>query len=887
MQIGCPYCRHEIRIKGSTRPGRYFPTCSQCQRRFAVTVPELRLIVEALDEHGEPIPAPLDPQATQQMSLAGPSPASAFDQPTAGASQLLEARTAGDAINPTQASLPQGSEPTSLGHTVVAGTAGATDSGSFLLQNQDTLDSRAIGQGEAAGPTGAGPSMPERLGGYRLQKELGHGGMGAVYLARQTSLDRDVALKLIQPRLARDPVYLSRFTREAYAAAQLNHHNVVQVYDLGSAGGVHFFSMEYVEGRSLSELLGEKGRLSPREAAGYIVQAARGLLCAHDHGLVHRDVKPANLMLNQQGVVKVADLGLVKLRDVDDLQRSPGDNASIRDALAADATRTNIAMGTPAYMAPEQAGDSSGVDHRADIYALGCTFYSLLTGRPPFEGKTALEVITRHRSEPVVRPEMLVEGISPELSEITLGMVEKEPARRPQDLGQVIAALEALLGGDQETLDLKASEQIEQTAHAFANASTGRLAGWLALAGAGGSLLLSVVFALLGWYAVAAAALLAPLAAVASNILIVSWAENSHLMRRIRDLLFRSRWFDYCYAAVSAVAVTGLLFLLGLLLPTLLFVSLGAGVGIAWYAWMQRPTASRRQEAVRQLENVIRNLRIAGRSEEAVQRLTARSSGDDWEELFERLFGYEAMLVAREQRQAEEPNRRLVRYAAWRDPLVRRIDARIEELQRQAEHRHLQKIEIARLRAEGLSAKEARQRAADSADNMVDQASALHAVRLKPPADRRREIKAMLAQTRKEGEQHRRSLASRARRLVGLFCGPTVRFAVAAFCLAMFVLWAQQNDLWSGARLPSTLSLPSFRQEAGEQGKQLLEQFQSAGERQPLRFLPEPLATLFSGLGPLAAGVLLLLSLSGRGWKTSIGACVAAAICLWAFAWRL
>ena len=207
--------------------------------------------------------------------------------------------------------------------------------------------------------------------------------------------------------------------------------------------------MEFVEGRSLADLVDQHGQLPPAEAIGYTIQAARGLEFAHQHGMIHRDVKPANLLLNDQGIVKVADLGLVKtpqLLDSDADQPSAQNSAGVSLADArADVTVVNVAMGTPAYMSPEQAENAAGVDHRADIYSLGCTLYALLTGQPPFHGTTVMEVITKHKSEPVVRPDALVKGLPPGLSEIVLKMVAKSPGQRYQTLGEVIGDLEGFL----------------------------------------------------------------------------------------------------------------------------------------------------------------------------------------------------------------------------------------------------------------------------------------------------------------------------------------------------------------------------------------------------------------------------------------------------------
>src|SRR5262249_30086398 len=152
---------------------------------------------------------------------------------------------------------------------------------------EETTD-RPAGEAPAAEEDGSQP--PATLGGYQIVKELGHGGMGAVYLARQISLDRNVALKVMRSRWASQPSFVARFTREAYAAAQLVHHNVVQIYDMGIDHEVHYFSMEFVEGESLADLVGREGKLDPEVAAGYILQAARGLKFAHDRGMIHRDI---------------------------------------------------------------------------------------------------------------------------------------------------------------------------------------------------------------------------------------------------------------------------------------------------------------------------------------------------------------------------------------------------------------------------------------------------------------------------------------------------------------------------------------------------------------------------------------------------------------------
>lgn len=268
-------------------------------------------------------------------------------------------------------------------------------------------------------------TVPEQLGDYRLVARLGGGGMGTVYKAVHQRMGRTVALKVLRPELQRDPRWLQRFEREVRAAARLTHPNVVAALDAREQDGLHYLITEFVDGRDLAETVRSQGPLPVSDAVDCIVQAARGLDCAHRQGLVHRDIKPANLLRAADGTVKVLDLGLARFAD---------DEAGL--------TRTGMVMGTAAFMAPEQARDTHRADARSDIYSLGCTLFFLLTGRPVFSGASEVDTILSHVTQPVPSLAAAVPGIPPELEAAFRRLVAKDPAERLQTAAEVIAALE-------------------------------------------------------------------------------------------------------------------------------------------------------------------------------------------------------------------------------------------------------------------------------------------------------------------------------------------------------------------------------------------------------------------------------------------------------------
>ena len=266
--------------------------------------------------------------------------------------------------------------------------------------------------------------------GFRLDAELGRGGMGMVYRATQLSLDRPVAIKVLPSRLARDSDYIERFRREARSAAKLIHTNVVQAIEVGETpDNHHYFVMEFVQGQSVQDLLATKERLGEQESIGIARQIADALHEAHRLNLIHRDIKPGNVLVTPDGTAKLADFGLARETSDDSI------------------TQTGIVMGTPNYMSPEQARGVKDLDSRSDIYSLGATLYHMVTGRVPFQGESTTQTILMHLEDPPTPPKQLVPELSEGLDRVILRMLEKDRDRRYATPAELVGDLERVASG--------------------------------------------------------------------------------------------------------------------------------------------------------------------------------------------------------------------------------------------------------------------------------------------------------------------------------------------------------------------------------------------------------------------------------------------------------
>jgi len=272
----------------------------------------------------------------------------------------------------------------------------------------------------------------QQIPGYQILSKLGAGAMATVYKARQLSLDRIVAIKVLPPATSKDPEFVDRFYKEGKAAAKLNHPNIVGAVDVGEANGRHYFVMEYVEGATVFDKLDKGERYEEKDAINLVIQICRALAHAHAAGFIHRDVKPKNIMITPQGVAKLADMGLA--RETSDIQ-----------AAEAEAGK---AYGTPYYISPEQIRGELNIDAGADIYSLGATFYHMVTGRVPFEAASPTAVMHKHLREELVPPDHIVPSLSAGVGEIIEVAMAKKRRNRYATAEDMLTDLERVLQGE-------------------------------------------------------------------------------------------------------------------------------------------------------------------------------------------------------------------------------------------------------------------------------------------------------------------------------------------------------------------------------------------------------------------------------------------------------
>ncbi|HXD86767.1 MAG TPA: serine/threonine-protein kinase [Urbifossiella sp.] len=837
MPIACPYCKHRINLKAA-KPGRYRPRCPKCERPFALEIPK-----DGVAYRAEVL--------ADDATFANRESANVAQSPVAVAAGANKSHIFG--YSETNPEL----------HCASNSDAGDADS--------DPAAER-----ESALPR-------SEFKGYRIMRELGRGGMGAVFLAQQLSLNRPVALKVMAKRWTSDATFVARFTREAFAAAQLSHPNIVHIHDIGEVDGSRFFSMEFVPGRSLADLIRVNGKLDPETAVGYILQAARGLKHAHDRGMIHRDVKPDNMLLNDQGLVKVADLGLVKTpalsRDADALSGSQ----SGLQSLPADMTGARIALGTPAYMSPEQCRDAAAVDHRADIYSLGCTLYVLVTGRTPFQGTTAIELMTKQAYEPIVPPERIVARVPPELSAVIQRMMAKSPGDRYQSMDEVIRTLEAWLGirsGGSYCPREEEITRLEGIVHAYNTAPkavlrTRVLQGYLGVVFFTSILLL--FFGRAGW-SLGVISLLVQSAL--AYFVIDGVANKGPLFSRVRQFLWGLSWWDWGIALAGVGLFALLLAMSGLFWMWLGFGIIGVGLAVGVHVGLDWPIAVQRREPLEDCEKLLRRLRAQALDEEDLRTFAAKFSGRHWEGMFEAVFGYEAKLAARAALVRGGSAGPREKHAAWREPILNAID-RIERARKEArERRMLAAVERARLIAEGAAQAEADRKAKETADAMIRTAEAyrVHIGASTPQAPASTEVRSIMSGASKADFAFVAPKADPLGRFISLAVGKPTRAILAAALLAACAVWAQQNGLLPGSEVQEQVQAAVESNDLGElQATAALDQSRATS---PLAIdgVPPRLTQWVDSFNVGIAGLMLLGSLAFRGNAMALLVIVGAAI---------
>lgn len=897
MAFNCPYCGFRIVVKTPPKPGKYNPKCPSCGGRISLTIPAepdepwlaektadaqppmdstlagTSVPAKATASEGNQIDATLAPPQKPKPNSPAPAPAvakhsaepeSTIADPNATVAPPPKPKKKDDQ---TIVSPPATSKSDDLDATTAPAAKTRVDTG-----NDETIAPESLRKNKAK----IDDDVPNPLGNYELVKELGRGGMGAVYLARQVSLDRPVALKIMNKRWANDPIFIARFTREAYAAAQLTHHNVVQIYDFGLQDNINYFSMEFVDGKSLGDTIKKSGPLSVENAVGYILQAARGLKFAHDRGMIHRDIKPDNLMLNNQGIVKVADLGLVKTPGMtaadDKVEKTEADFAvgsmSALRSMSQDITDAKSAMGSPAYMSPEQCRDAANVDVRADIYSLGCTLYALVNGKPPFTGSSVLDVMAQHAT---AEPPPL-KNIPPKLNDIIMKMLAKDPAQRHQDMGELIADLEGFLGRGSGAF--KPSEEqlttFENLAQGFRNSPKAKLRSKMLLAAGIGAIIATLLAGLIGGIWGAAIAIGFAIQTIIAYQVIVGILQGTYLFRKIREWAFGAKISDWLMAIVGGGITLGVLFLLGLLWPLVGTVIAAIGLAFVFHMVLDKAAQTSRKPILEETQKQLKRLRLAGMEEEELRKFVAGAASPNWEEFYEALFGYEAKLQLRPVLKADNPESNFPKYGAWRDVIITRIE-KVQQARKTAkEQKLLQKLEAKKLQAQGVDKKEAEAKAEAAAVALVEQANEFKAaeeeIRALPDKEKTIALKARPNLRNAIRDIEKGAPKERPRKQINpiksfgrLLFGLKTRFLIAAALIFVGALWVRQT-----LRNPPDLSKLNSSDNAADAAKAAKE---VAGSLKPLWEVGRPVEEfgIFTNwvntVNPLAAGLMLLSSL--------------------------
>ena len=646
--ITCPKCSAKYQLKDVTKPAKV--RCKKCQAVMEVQPPDMR-------QRSEMKTAAPPQSATPRSEVKTQIPSPADDASSRAEMKTAVPPAAADPGDPRQRS------------EMATAIPDAAD------KARQASEMRTLASDTAPPPASAGSGVPllgKTLGGYEVLRKLGEGGMGAVYEARQIALDRSVALKVLPAHLAANTDFIRRFSREALSVAKLNHNNIIQIYDIGKEEGTYFFSMEFVRGTSIGDIIEKEGKMDTGRAVGYILQSARGLEYAHRYKIIHRDIKPDNIMINEDDIAKVADLGLAKQMGNEDTSM----------------TVDGVGMGTPVYMSPEQGSDAKNVDHRADIYSLGCTLYHMITGKIPYDGESAYEIITKHVNEPFRPPSEIDPDISDEMSGIIGKMMAKTKEERYQSMIEVVEALEGYLGVDYAQAGFVPTEGQISTLQEHSGAVAG-IAGSnvLKLAGLviGAIVVVLALVAIVGMKPVLlVATILYALTAYVLYAFFLGTGRKTYLYRRIRKHIFGNKLSDWITMVVVLLAAAALIVPLAPAAIAGLVLGLITAAGL--FFGVKKPLLKKLDAAIEEVKKLTREFRRKGIPDESIDLFVARHGGKYGEVVCEELSGYDAVLATRAKRSQEELEKtKRPLYYSVREGIIHWLD-RAEE-KREAEKR--------------------------------------------------------------------------------------------------------------------------------------------------------------------------------------------------------
>jgi eukaryotic-like serine/threonine-protein kinase len=753
-------------------------------------------------------------------------------------------------------------------------------------------------------------SVPAVLGGCFVRRELGRRTIGPVYLARQLDSNRDVALEVMRPQWALGPTFVARFAREAFAAAQLSHHNIAAIDEFGEDKGRPYWITEFVGEQSLGSLVRDNQPLEVDQAVGYVLQAARGLKCAHDQNMFHRDLSPKVLFLDRRGLVKVADVGLAKTPEAAEAEEraaggKPADSMARAGGGASGAsqlTPSSISIESPGFMAPELATNPGAAGRRSDIYSLGCVLYFLATGRPLIEGRSVLEILEQQQTQPSVPADELKTHMPKALAAIVVKMTARKPEDRYPDMGDVIRTLEEF-AGISSSGPTSASEEnarlLQASAISWHDSPSARLRSRVTAAILAGCLGLALLCVLPGWWLAAMAFFSLGLFTALADFAVVGLRRQTPLFQRVCALVLGNSLSEWLTVLASLALLTGLLVVLKLFWISLALLLAAIGIALGLRALDLHAEAERRGP-LELVETIVRSMRRQGHDEDVVRQFVCTASGGHWEELYESLFGYESKLMAREHLRANAGTDARPAYARWRDPIIGWIDGRLAARRERRELAVLQKFEERALVSQGVNLVTARRKANRAARAMIVTAAEIRET-IRPRAGTivvNRSIGEAMREAAVNAEavllEHEHGVLhephdgrDRGRRLANIasiVVGPKIRFLAGLALLAGCIAWMHQNALISAEHASALVEAAKAGDLTGIQSHAQAgvahAAVQSARKTEMLALpgIPRTILALVSSFGAGAGGLFLIVSSFVRGVRIALFAVPAAAI---------